>query len=233
MATFNSWLKKQVDRRDHVGDLADDIVNDVSLPASKEGWLQYLEANNACRSAICAFHRVWSEYEALKARHGRRTSTTKCATDEVSMLSRCLLQTFSRLTHPLFCLSQDPEITGMRAALAEAHFTLIPVSSRSTWQAKVCVPLARLLNDRTNKGAPRQATRSRITEDATSPASARMALYRLAALDLSQRLQDQDKSVCDAVLKAVTAVKDIMPPGHPHRRELQEALHMRTKCSLG
>jgi hypothetical protein len=60
-----------------------------------------------------------------------------------------------------------------------------------------------------------------------------MALYKLAALDLSQRLQDQDKSVCDAVLKAVTAIKDIMPPGHPQRRELQEALHMRTKCSLG
>jgi hypothetical protein len=111
---------------------------------------------------------------------------------------------------------------------------MIPISSRSTWQAKVCVPLARLLNNRTNKGAPRQASRSGITGDATSPASARMALYKLAALDLSQRLQDQDMSVCDAVLKAVTAFMDIiMPPGHPHRRELQEALHMRTKCSLG
>ena len=96
MATFNSWLKKQVDRRDHVGDLADDIVNDVSLPANKERWLEYLEANNACKAAIRAFHRAWSEYEALKARHGRRTSTANCATDEVSILSRCLLQTFSR-----------------------------------------------------------------------------------------------------------------------------------------
>ena len=99
----------------------------------------------------------------------------------------------------------------MRAALAEAHITLIPISSRSTWQAKVCVPLARLLNDRTNKGAaPRQAARSGITGDATSPASAKMALYKLAALDLLQRLQDHDKSVCDAVLKAVTTIKDIM-----------------------
>ena len=119
----------------------------------------------------------------------------------------------------------------MRAALAEAHITLIPISSRSTWQAKVCVPLARLLNDRTNKGAPRQASRSGITGDANSPASARMALFKLAALDLLHRLQDQDKSVCDAVLKAVTAIKDIMPPGHSHRRELQEALHMRSLAS--
>jgi len=125
-------------------------------------------------------------------------------------------------------MAQDPQITGMRAALAEAHITLIPINSRSTWQAKVCVPLARLLNDRNNKGAPRQASRSGITGDATSPASARMALYKLAALDLSQRLQDQDMSVCDAVLKAVTAIMNIMPLGHPHRRELQEALHMRT-----
>ena len=120
----------------------------------------------------------------------------------------------------------------MRAALAEAHITLIPTSSRSTWQAKVCVPLARLLNERTNKGAPRQASRSGITGDATSPALARMALCKLAALDLSQRLQDQDMSVCDAVQKTATTIKDIMPLGHPHRRELQEALHMRTKCSL-
>ena len=85
MATFNSWLKKQGDRRDHVGHLADDIVNDVSLPANKEGWLEYLEANNACEAAKRAFQRAWSEYEALRARHGRRTSTAKCATDEVSI----------------------------------------------------------------------------------------------------------------------------------------------------
>ena len=135
--------------------------------------------------------------------------------------------------HPLVCLVQDPEITGMRAALAEAHITLIPISSRSTWQAKVCVPLARLLNNTTNKGALRQASRSGITGDSTSPASARLALYKLAALDLLRRLQDQDMSVCDAVLKAVTTIKDIMPLGHPHRRELQEALDMRTESSLG
>ena len=85
MATFNSWLRKQVDRKDHVGDLAYDIEDDASLPASKEGWLECLEANNACEAAKRAFHRAWSEYEALKARHGRRTSTAKCATDEVSI----------------------------------------------------------------------------------------------------------------------------------------------------
>ena len=73
-----------MDRKDHVGDLAYDIEDDASLPANKKGWLEYLAANSACEEARCAFHRAWSEYEALKARHGRRTSTTKCATDEVS-----------------------------------------------------------------------------------------------------------------------------------------------------
>ena len=85
MATFNSWLKKQVDRKDHVGDLAYDIEDDASLPANKEGWLEYLVANHACEAAIRAFQQAWCEYEALKARHGRRTSTAKSATDEVSI----------------------------------------------------------------------------------------------------------------------------------------------------
>ena len=85
MATFNSWLKKQGDRRDHVGHLAYDIEDDASLPANKEGWLEYLEANSACEAAKRAFHQAWSEYQALKARHRRRTSTAKCATDAVSI----------------------------------------------------------------------------------------------------------------------------------------------------
>jgi uncharacterized protein YozE (UPF0346 family) len=85
MATFNSWLKKQAHRRDHVGDLAGDIVDDVSLPANKEGWLKYLAAYNACEAAVRAFYQAWSEYEALKKRHGRRLSTANRATDEVSI----------------------------------------------------------------------------------------------------------------------------------------------------
>jgi uncharacterized protein YozE (UPF0346 family) len=85
MATFNSWLKKQVDRKDHVGHLAYNIEDDASLPANKEGWLEYLVANHACEAAERAFHQAWSEYEALKARHGRRSSTAKRATDQVSI----------------------------------------------------------------------------------------------------------------------------------------------------
>ena len=86
MATFNSWLKRQVHRRDHVGDLADDIEDDLSLPANKEGWLEYLDANHACEAAKRAFHQAWSEYEALKARHRRRSNTAQSATDEVNIL---------------------------------------------------------------------------------------------------------------------------------------------------
>jgi hypothetical protein len=122
-------------------------------------------------------------------------------------------------------LVQDPDITGMRVALAEAHITLLPISSRGTWQAKVCVPLARLLNNTTAKGAPKQASRSSITGDSTSPASARMALYKLATLDRLRRLEDEDVCVRASVRKAPTSIGSIMPLGHPHRTELEQALN--------
>ena len=85
MATFNCWLKKQVDRRDHVGDLAGDILHDNSLPASKEGWHKMLAAHDACDEAVAAFERAWSEYAALTKRHARRAGGASSAVDEVSV----------------------------------------------------------------------------------------------------------------------------------------------------
>jgi len=181
--------------------------SDGSLPPSKEGWHKMLAAHHACDAAVAAFERAWSEYAALKKRHARRAGGANSAVDE------------------------DPDITGMRAALAEAHITLLPITSRGTWQAKVCVPLARQLNDMTAKGAPKQASRSEITGESTSPASAPMALYKLAALDLLRRLEDQDVCVRASVRKAVAAIKGLSPLGHPHRKELEQALN--EGCSLG
>jgi len=51
-----------------------------------------------------------------------------------------------------------------------------------------------------------------------------MALYKLATLDLLQRLEDQDVCVRVSVRKAITAIKGILPSGHPHRKELEQAL---------
>jgi uncharacterized protein YifE (UPF0438 family) len=101
MATFNCRLKKQVNRRDHVGDLVGDIVHDHCLPASKEGWHKMLAVHTACDEAVAAFEQAWSEYAALKTRHARRVGGANKAVDEVSDAFVCNCTDLSNWCYPL------------------------------------------------------------------------------------------------------------------------------------
>ena len=59
MIKFETWLKKQKNRDDPVGDLANDYINDGEI---KPFTLEYLKMKGACKDALVAFKEAHSEY---------------------------------------------------------------------------------------------------------------------------------------------------------------------------
>lgn len=62
---FASWLKKQIDRDDPIGDLARDAERDDDWPPSDEskgGIESYLHYKRACSEALEAFSDAWQEW---------------------------------------------------------------------------------------------------------------------------------------------------------------------------
>jgi len=65
--TFYSYLKKQKNRNDPIGDLAADVLADKSFPkdvSSKTDLLEYLNNAGACYGALAAAKEVFSDYQA-------------------------------------------------------------------------------------------------------------------------------------------------------------------------
>lgn len=71
---FARWLKKQKDRDDPIGDLANDVSRDARFPITKNdlGLLKtHLIFQNACSEALQALEEAWAEFKAKpKARAG-------------------------------------------------------------------------------------------------------------------------------------------------------------------
>ena len=67
MKTFYTWLIKQENRNDPVGDLATDINRDENLPKkkNKKSLLDHLYNSGACFDCIDAFEEAWIEYKGL------------------------------------------------------------------------------------------------------------------------------------------------------------------------
>lgn len=66
--SFYSWLMKQVERNDPVGDLAQDVKRDSDAPKyafREKRWRKHLKENNACDGAFVALTRAFDEF----ARH--------------------------------------------------------------------------------------------------------------------------------------------------------------------
>lgn len=68
MKTFYKWLLLQGYRRDPVGDLARDMIDDRELPIhkTKNSLLNHIINCDGCDDAITAFHRAWSEYKNFR-----------------------------------------------------------------------------------------------------------------------------------------------------------------------
>lgn len=61
---FKTWLYKQKDRDDPVGDLARDAIQDPKCPLRLEAWKAYLTLDiDACESALNAFERAKTEFK--------------------------------------------------------------------------------------------------------------------------------------------------------------------------
>ena len=62
--TFRSWLQKQRNRNDAVGDFARDVRDDLDSRGihSVTGWVKYLNNRHACEGAIEAVKKAWKEY---------------------------------------------------------------------------------------------------------------------------------------------------------------------------
>jgi len=68
---FITWILKQSERNDKIGDLASDIKDDKKFPnknASFEKIEEYLEMNGACDNAMVAFQEAKKEYQTLITR---------------------------------------------------------------------------------------------------------------------------------------------------------------------
>jgi len=66
---FYSWVTRQVDRDDPVGDLAMDISRDPGCPtrsSSLNKWTQYLECRNACTEAMAALKAAFKEFKEVR-----------------------------------------------------------------------------------------------------------------------------------------------------------------------
>ena len=64
--TFYSYLKKQKNRDDPVGDLAADVLADKNFPkdvSSKTDLLEYLSNAGACYGALAAAKEAFTEYK--------------------------------------------------------------------------------------------------------------------------------------------------------------------------
>ena len=65
--SFHSWLVRQCDRDDPVGDLARDVRDDQDMPDDlkrsdrPEDWRSYLAAAGACSGAMAALDRALHE----------------------------------------------------------------------------------------------------------------------------------------------------------------------------
>lgn len=61
------YLKKQIDRDDIVGDLAQDALRDLTFPKGSHPrgfYEKHLQRQNACEGAIEALHEAYDEMEA-------------------------------------------------------------------------------------------------------------------------------------------------------------------------
>ena len=66
---FYSWVTRQVDRDDPVGDLAMDISGDSECPTSSSSlseWAQYLRSRNACIEAMNALVTAFKEFSEVR-----------------------------------------------------------------------------------------------------------------------------------------------------------------------
>lgn len=61
---FKEWILQYVGENSAIGDLANDISNDVNFPDlnSKEDIENYLESQGACYSAMATFNEAWMRY---------------------------------------------------------------------------------------------------------------------------------------------------------------------------
>lgn len=68
MRTFYTWLIVQSYRKDPVGDLAQDILQDNELPYKKTKKTLYNHILNcgACYECELAFEQAWSEYKLFR-----------------------------------------------------------------------------------------------------------------------------------------------------------------------
>ena len=65
--TFSEYLKKQIGRNDHIGDLAEDARRDAQFPPvnSLKALVGHLESRGACGDAIDSARDAWMEYKKL------------------------------------------------------------------------------------------------------------------------------------------------------------------------
>ncbi len=65
--SFCSWLSKQTDRDDPIGDLARDVRDDSSRPHGNSGyrkWFGHIRIRSYSNSLVMdAFRKAWREYE--------------------------------------------------------------------------------------------------------------------------------------------------------------------------
>lgn len=74
---FYSWIKKQKNRDDPIGDLAKDIISDRKFPKSIDNLkthTSYLVYKGACQGALDALNIAWNEYINYK---GEKWMTSK------------------------------------------------------------------------------------------------------------------------------------------------------------
>jgi uncharacterized protein YozE (UPF0346 family) len=70
---FFRWLKRQVERDDPIGDLAEDVLRDTSFPKSTEArevLRDYLETKRACTEALVALDEALAEFHASRPTRG-------------------------------------------------------------------------------------------------------------------------------------------------------------------
>jgi hypothetical protein len=65
---FKRFLLMQLDRDDHIGDLAKDVRTYSECPRSNKilDWINHLRNRSACSEAIEALKDAWIEYEEYK-----------------------------------------------------------------------------------------------------------------------------------------------------------------------
>ena len=64
--SFNTWLKKQSDRDDPIGDFARDALQDPNKPTGIRQWRSHLQQCHACDGAVNAVERAYEEYKQMR-----------------------------------------------------------------------------------------------------------------------------------------------------------------------